>query len=80
MQKAEAVASARLTNDRTADAVRKYPLRFDALAACAPQDPQQAAREIERALRQLGFKGALINSHTKGEYLDDPKFWPILKR
>ena len=62
-----------------ADAVRAHPTRFDALAACAPQEPTAAAREIERAVRQYGFKGALINSHTKGEYLDEPKFWPILE-
>jgi 5-carboxyvanillate decarboxylase len=77
--KGEATAMARLTNDRMADAVRKHPDRFDALAACAPQDPQQAAREIERAVKQYRFKGALINSHTKGEYLDEEKFWPILE-
>lgn len=79
LRKEEAVALARLTNDRMADAVRKHPERFDALAACAPQDPQQAAREIERTVEQYGFKGALINSHTKGEYLDEEKFWPILE-
>ena len=77
--KALATSLARLTNDRMADAVKKHPHRFDALAACAPQDPAAAAREIERAVKQLGFKGALINSHTKGEYLDEEKFWPILE-
>jgi 2,3-dihydroxybenzoate decarboxylase len=76
--KAQATSLARLTNDRMADAVRRHPTRFDALAACAPQDPPAAAREIERAVKQYGFKGALINSHTKGEYLDEEKFWPIL--
>lgn len=79
LPKEDAVALARLTNDRMADAVRAHPTRFDALAACAPQDPAAAAREIERAVRQYGFKGALINSHTKGEYLDEAKFWPILE-
>ena len=75
----DAVALARLTNDRMADAVRAHPTRFDALAACAPQDPGRAAREIERAVQQYGFKGALINSHTKGEYLDLSKFSPIFE-
>ena len=45
----------------------------------APQDPKAAAEEIERGQNQLGFKGVIINSHTQGEYLDDPKFWPIFE-
>lgn len=48
------------------------------LAAVAPQNPREAARELERAVQNLGLKGVLINSHTKGEYLDDRKFWLIL--
>jgi len=45
----------------------------------APQDPATAARELERAVKTLGLKGAVINSHTNGEYLDDPKFWEIFE-
>lgn len=68
-----------LTNDRMAEAVRRHPTRFAALATCAPQAPEHAAREIERAVTQLGFKGVMINSHTQHEYLNDPKFWPIFE-
>jgi len=74
-----ASALARVANDRLADAVRAHPDRFAGLAAIAPQDPAGAARELERGVRKLGLKGAIINSHTRGEYLDDPKFWPILE-
>ncbi len=66
-------------NDRLADAVRAHPDRFAGLAAIAPQDPAGAAKELERGVRKLGLKGAIVNSHTRGEYLDDPKFWPILE-
>jgi 5-carboxyvanillate decarboxylase len=45
----------------------------------APLDPAAAAREIERAATRLGLRGVIINSHTKGEYLDLPKYWPILE-
>ena len=31
-------------------------------------------------MRDYGFKGALINGHSRGRYLDDPFFWPILER
>ena len=69
----------KLVNDRLAEACHKYPTRFAALAAVAPQAPENAAREMERAVKSLGLKGAIINSHTHGEYLDDKKFWPIFE-
>jgi 5-carboxyvanillate decarboxylase len=74
-----AVAMATLANDRLADACRRHPDRFSGLTAIAPQDPKAAAREIERGARELGLVGVIVNSHTQGEYLDDPKFWPIFE-
>jgi 2,3-dihydroxybenzoate decarboxylase len=75
----EATALARSFNDQLADAIRRHPDRFAGLAAIAPQDPVAAAKELERGVGQLGLKGAMVNSHTRGEYLDDPKFWPIFE-
>ena len=73
-----AVGMARRSNDFLAEAIRRHPTRFAGLAAVAPQDPQAAASEIDRAMTQLGLNGVLINSYTDGEYLDHPKFEPIL--
>lgn len=70
-------ALARDTNDQLAATIARHPTRFDGLAAIAPQDPQGAAKELERAVNHLKLRGAVINSHTQGEYLDDPKFWDI---
>ena len=75
----DAVALARSSNDFMVDAIRRHPDRFAGLAAVAPQDPAAAAKELERGVKALGLKGAVINSHTRGEYLDDPKFWPIFE-
>jgi 5-carboxyvanillate decarboxylase len=75
--KAKALAAA--SNDQLAEAIRKYPRRFAGLAAIAPQSPDDAAKELERSVHKLGLKGAVINSHTKGEYLDRPKFWEIFE-
>src|SRR5580704_6179341 len=75
----DAVALARSSNDFMVDAIRRHPDRFAGLAAVAPQDPPAAAKELERGVKALGLKGAIINSHTRGEYLDDPKFWPIFE-
>ena len=65
-------------NDQLAEAIRKHPDRFSGLAAIAPQNPKAAAKELERGVTKLGLKGAIINSTTHGEYLDDPKFYDIL--
>jgi 2,3-dihydroxybenzoate decarboxylase len=59
--------------------VRRHPRRYVGLAACAPQAPDHAAKEIERGVRKLGFRGVIINSHTRHEYLNDPKFWAIFE-
>jgi 5-carboxyvanillate decarboxylase len=66
-------------NDVLSRAVQQHPDRFAGLAALAPQVPEAAALELERSINTLGLKGALINSHTKGEYLDDRKYWPIFE-
>lgn len=79
MPKDEAVSFAAYANDVLADGCRKHPTRFAGLAAIAPQDPKAAAKELERGVNTLGLKGAIINSHTFGEYLDDEKFFPILE-
>ena len=74
-----AVGLATSFNDQLAEAIGKHPDRFAGLAAIAPQDPPAAAKELERAVKSLGLKGAIVNSHTRGEYLDDPKFWEIFE-
>jgi 2,3-dihydroxybenzoate decarboxylase len=74
-----AVSIATDANDQLAEAVARHPDRFSALAAMAPQDPDAAVREIDRAVGKLGFHGVILNSHTHGDYFDDPKFWPILE-
>ena len=68
-----------LANDRLAETARKYPGRITGLGAFAPRDPVRAARELERAVKTLGLKGGIVNSHSLGEYLDDQKFWPIFE-
>jgi 5-carboxyvanillate decarboxylase len=70
---------AALANDRLAEMARKYPTRIAGLAGFAPRDPERAARELERAVKTLGLKGGIVNSHSLGEYLDEKKFWPIFE-
>jgi 5-carboxyvanillate decarboxylase len=67
------------TNDALAKEITKYPGRFIGLAALAPQNPDEAAKELERSVKHLGFKGAKMNSHVGGNYLDDKKYWGIFE-
>ena len=66
-------------NDELAEAIARHPTRFAGLAAFAPQDPAHGAKEIERGVTTLGLKGAIFNGHTRGEWLDDPKFWAVFE-
>jgi predicted TIM-barrel fold metal-dependent hydrolase len=75
-----AVAVSREVNDWLAVAVAAHPARFAGFAMLPTQSPADAAEELERAVRDLGFKGALINGHTNGRYLDDPSFDVLLGR
>ena len=67
-------------NNWLGDVVKKYPTRFAGFAMLPTQSPKDAADELERAVTQLGFKGALINGHTNGKYLDDDSFSVLLER
>jgi 5-carboxyvanillate decarboxylase len=75
---AEARNIARSANDFLAEQVAARPDRYIGMTAVAPQDPEWSASEIARGAI-LGFKGVQINSHTQGEYLDEPKFDPIFR-
>jgi 2,3-dihydroxybenzoate decarboxylase len=77
---ATAVAAAKRTNDAQAEIIRKHPDRFAGFASLPTQDPKAAADELERSVTQLGFKGAMIQGHTNGEYLDEQKFWVLWER
>ena len=48
-----AIELASLANDRLSEVVRRYPTRFAGLASFAPQDPNAAAKEMERAITNL---------------------------
>lgn len=67
-------------NDQLAAAVTAHSNRFAGFAMLPMIDPKAAAAELERAVRSLGFKGAMINGMTNGHFLDDPAFLPVLEQ
>jgi hypothetical protein len=73
------VSLAKESNDYVAAAVKAHPDRFAALAAIPTAKPDLAATELENLVRNRNFKGAVINGHVRGRYLDDKFFWPIFE-
>jgi 2,3-dihydroxybenzoate decarboxylase len=64
-------------NDRLAEACAKHPTRFAGFACLPTAHPEAAAKELERAVKQLGMKGAMIHGLTNGEFHDAQKYWCI---
>lgn len=69
-----AVMLASVANDKLAAEISKQPDRFSGFAHLPMQDPSAAADELERAVRDLGFPGAMTHGQTGGVYLDDPRY------
>jgi predicted TIM-barrel fold metal-dependent hydrolase len=63
-------ALARKTNDALYELVSKYPDRFMGYAALCPKDPEAAADELERAVKDLKFVGWNTHSNYGDSYLD----------
>ncbi len=80
MDASTGTALARNVNDALADVVRKYPDRFLGFAALAPQSPEEAADELERAVKELDLKGWKTHSNYGENYLDEKRYWPIFER
>jgi predicted TIM-barrel fold metal-dependent hydrolase len=60
-----AVAVARAANDALAENIRVRPDRFAGFAALPMQDPEAAAAELVRCVKELGFVGALVNGFSQ---------------
>ena len=73
-------ALAKAYNDRLKQIIDDRPDRFAGFAHLPMTTPEAAADELERAVVELGFCGALINGLTEDRFLDDRMFEPILAR
>src|SRR3954454_8309931 len=74
----EGVALAAAMNDYLAEAVARAPDRFAGFAVLPMASPEACAAELTRAVRVLGFKGALVNGTTEGRFLDHPAYEGLL--
>ena len=73
-------AWAREANDALAGLVTAHPDRFAGLAHLPLTDPDAAADEFERCVKDLNLKGALVRGSTNGRYLDHPSYDVLLDR
>lgn len=80
LSEGEIVKLTQEANDQLAAAVAAHPDRFAGFAILPMVDPESASRELERTVRLHGFKGAMITGLTRGRFLDDPAFLPVLER
>jgi predicted TIM-barrel fold metal-dependent hydrolase len=71
---------ARSVNDELAAAIDRRPERLMGFAALAPKDPLAAAAELERCVKELGFKGWKTHSNFGDSYIDERRYWPILAK
>ena len=67
-------------NDELAAACKQNATRFAAFAMLPMLEPEAAAAELERCVKDLGFVGALINNHTDGTFYDSEKYWPVFEK
>lgn len=71
----QAIAQARRTNDYLAENVAKNPKRLKGFATLPLQDPEAAAQELTRCVRDLGFCGALVNGFSQISEADSAVFY-----
>src|SRR5258708_16623029 len=74
------VTLAKASNDFLHEQIQANPARFKGFAALPLPDPKAAAAELERGVTKLGLLGAMIMGTTKGQFVDDKKFWPVFER
>ena len=76
----EAVKMAHLANDILAERIKEHPDRFQAMATLPLADPDAAAKELERCVKELGFVGVLLYGQYKGHWLEEAQFLPIFEK
>jgi len=75
-----ALAAARLINDGIAEMVAAHPTRLRGMATLPLQHPEMAIAELDRAVRELGFRAVEIGTSVEGAALAERRFRPVLRR
>src|SRR5262245_20659332 len=75
-----AVRASQMVNDGLAEYVGKMPDRFVPIGTVPLQDGNEAARELERSMTTLRFKGAEILTNVAGNEISDAAYAPFWKK
>jgi aminocarboxymuconate-semialdehyde decarboxylase len=77
LQGEQAESWCRIYNECVKEFLKKFPTRFTAMAAVPIQEPARAAKVLEHAVTQLGFRGAYIATNVNHRYYDSEDFDPF---
>ncbi|MFZ0852179.1 MAG: amidohydrolase family protein [Hyphomicrobiaceae bacterium] len=75
-----AVAAAQIVNDGIAEFVARQPDRFRGFGTVPMPDGNEAAKELERCVSKLGFKGVQVLTNVNGQELSDQAFAPFWQK
>jgi len=67
-------------NDELANLIKRHPTRFAGFATLPVADPTVARDELNRTVKELGFKGAMLSGTFNGRFFDEPEFLPIFSK
>ena len=70
----------RKSNDELYRGVSKNPIRFAGFAMLPMADATAATQELERCIKALGFIGALVCNHARGEFYDGKKYHKLFEK
>jgi aminocarboxymuconate-semialdehyde decarboxylase len=76
-ERARGIQLAQIVNDSFAEIQKQHPQKFRPLATLPLQDPQAAADELERAVTQLGLRGAMLFANVNGKPIHHQAYWPL---
>lgn len=79
LKPADETAVLRGVHDEVAAAVKARPERYRVFATAGLKEPEAAAKELERCVRELGFVGGMVDGTVDGKFLDAPEFLPYLE-
>lgn len=66
-------------NEFAAEVTARYPTHLVGLASSIPFGDDDVLAETERAVREYGLRGIMVNSSVDGEYLDSPRAVPFFE-
>lgn len=75
-----AVELCREANDELARLIKKHPTRFAGFATLPVADPTAAGEELNRTVKELGFKGGMLSGTFNGRFFDEPEFLPVFSK